>query len=121
MIGLIVGNIVGVGIFGVTSELTRLLGRPSPLAMVLEALGMGVIMVAIAEVPSQFSEAAVLSFTLQLASGALRRCPGRLVLATFPYWSRGRVRESLRGLSCTICAYCWASFGPHPRLSQQTR
>jgi len=57
MIGLIVGNIIGSGIFGVTGELTRLLGRPSPLAMVLAALGMGVIMASIAEVASQFSEA----------------------------------------------------------------
>jgi amino acid transporter len=57
MIGLIVGNIIGAGIFGVTGELTRLLGRPSPLAMVLAALGMGVIMASIAEVASQFSEA----------------------------------------------------------------
>jgi amino acid transporter len=57
MIGLIVGNIIGAGIFGVTGELTRLLGRPSPLAMVLAALGMDVIMASIAEVASQFSEA----------------------------------------------------------------
>ena len=57
MAGLIVGNIIGAGIFGLTGELTRLLGRPSPLAMVLAALGIAVIMAAIAEVASQFSDA----------------------------------------------------------------
>jgi APA family basic amino acid/polyamine antiporter len=57
MTGLVVGNVIGAGIFGVTGELTRLLGRPSPLAMVVAALGMAVIMAAIAEVASQFSEA----------------------------------------------------------------
>ena len=57
MAGLIVGNIIGAGIFGVTGELTRLLGRPSPLAMLLAALGIAVIMAAIAEVASQFSDA----------------------------------------------------------------
>ena len=57
MVGLIVGNIIGAGIFGLTGELTRLLGRPSPLAMVLGALGIAVVMVAIAEVASQFSDA----------------------------------------------------------------
>src|SRR5262249_29805201 len=44
------------GIFGVPGELTRLLGRASPFAMVFAALGMAVIMAWIAEVASQFSE-----------------------------------------------------------------
>jgi amino acid transporter len=57
MAGLIVGNVIGAGIFGLTGELTRLLGRPSPLAMVFAALGIAVIMAAIAEVSSQFSDA----------------------------------------------------------------
>jgi len=57
MAGLIIGNVIGAGIFGLTGELTRLLGRPSPLAMVLAALGIAVIMAAIAEVASQFSDA----------------------------------------------------------------
>ena len=57
MTGLIVGNVIGASIFGVTGELTRLVGRASPLAMLLAALGMGVIVACIAEVASQFSEA----------------------------------------------------------------
>ena len=57
MTGLIVGNVVGASIFGVTGELTRLVGRPSPLAMLLAALGMAVIVACIAEVASQFCDA----------------------------------------------------------------
>jgi len=56
MTGLVINSIVGSGIFGVPSELTRLLGRASPLAMVFAALGMAIIMSAITEVASQFSE-----------------------------------------------------------------
>jgi basic amino acid/polyamine antiporter, APA family len=57
MTGLIVGNVIGASIFGVTGELTRLVGRPSPLAMLLAALGMAVIVACIAEVASQFCDA----------------------------------------------------------------
>jgi basic amino acid/polyamine antiporter, APA family len=56
MTGLVINSIIGSGIFGVPSELTRLLGRASPLAMVFAALGMAIIMSAITEVASQFSE-----------------------------------------------------------------
>jgi len=57
MTGLMVGNVIGSGIFGVTGELTKLLGPPSPIAMVVAAVLMGVILLAAAEVASQFSEA----------------------------------------------------------------
>ncbi len=56
MTALVVNCIIGGGIFGVPGELTRLLGRASPLAMIFAALGMAVIMACIAEVASQFSE-----------------------------------------------------------------
>lgn len=56
MTALVINSIIGSGIFGVPSELTRLLGRASPLAMIFAAMGMAVIMACIAEVASQFSE-----------------------------------------------------------------
>ena len=56
MTALVINTIIGTGIFGLPAELTRLLGRASPLAMILGALGIGVIMVCFAEVASQFSE-----------------------------------------------------------------
>jgi APA family basic amino acid/polyamine antiporter len=56
MTALVINCIIGGGIFGVPGELNRLLGRASPFAMILAALGMSVIMACIAEVASQFSE-----------------------------------------------------------------
>jgi len=56
MTGLVINSIIGSGIFGVPSELTRLLGRASPIAMIFAALGVAIIMAAITEVASQFSE-----------------------------------------------------------------
>jgi basic amino acid/polyamine antiporter, APA family len=56
MTALVINCIIGGGIFGVPGELTRLLGRASPIAMILAALGTGVIMACFAEVASQFSE-----------------------------------------------------------------
>lgn len=56
MTALVINCIVGSGIFGLPGELTRLLGRASPFAMIFAALGMAIIMSCIAEVASQFSE-----------------------------------------------------------------
>jgi amino acid transporter len=56
MTALVINCIVGSGIFGLPSELTRLLGRASPFAMIFATLGMAIIMACIAEVASQFSE-----------------------------------------------------------------
>src|SRR5215469_14014775 len=53
---LVINSVIGSGIFGVPGELTRLLGRASPFAMILAALGIAVIMACITEVASQFSE-----------------------------------------------------------------
>lgn len=56
MTALVINTIIGGGIFGLPGELSRLLGRASPLAMVVGGLGMAVIMTCFAEVASQFSE-----------------------------------------------------------------
>lgn len=56
MTGLVINGVIGSGIFGVPGELTRMLGRASPFAMLLAALVMAVIAAAMAEVASQFSE-----------------------------------------------------------------
>ncbi len=56
MTALVINCIIGIGIFGLPGELTRLLGRASPIAMVFGALAMAIIMACFAEVASQFSE-----------------------------------------------------------------
>jgi len=56
MTALVINCIIGTGIFGLPGELTRLLGRASPIAMVLAALGIAIIMGCLAEVASQFAE-----------------------------------------------------------------
>ena len=53
---LVVNTIIGSGIFGVPSELIRLVGRASPLAMIAGGLGMALIMACVVEVGSQFSQ-----------------------------------------------------------------
>jgi amino acid transporter len=53
---LIVNTIIGSGIFGIPSELNAIVGRASPIAMLLAGLGMGIMMACFAEVASQFSE-----------------------------------------------------------------
>jgi APA family basic amino acid/polyamine antiporter len=54
--GLVINCIIGSGIFGIPAELTRRLGRASPLAMIAAGLAMATIMASYAEVASQFSE-----------------------------------------------------------------
>ena len=56
MVALVVNCIVGSAIYGVPSEVTRLVGGASPLAMIVAALLMGIIVLPIAEVASQFTE-----------------------------------------------------------------
>jgi amino acid transporter len=53
---LIVNTIIGSGIFGIPSELNAIVGRASPIAMLLAGLGMGIMMACFAEVASQFTE-----------------------------------------------------------------
>jgi basic amino acid/polyamine antiporter, APA family len=56
MTALVINCIIGGGIFGLPGVLTGLLGRASPIAMILAALGMSVILACFAEVASQFAE-----------------------------------------------------------------
>jgi APA family basic amino acid/polyamine antiporter len=56
MTALVVNIIIGAGIFGIPSELNRVLGRVSPIAMIIAGLGMGLMMACFAEVASQFTE-----------------------------------------------------------------
>src|SRR6185369_6654399 len=53
---LIVNTIIGSGIFGIPSELNAIVGRASPIAMLLAGLGMSIMMACFAEVASQFTE-----------------------------------------------------------------
>jgi APA family basic amino acid/polyamine antiporter len=53
---LVVNAIVGSSIFGLPSELTRLLGRASPIAMLVAAGIVSIIIACMAEVSSQFTE-----------------------------------------------------------------
>jgi basic amino acid/polyamine antiporter, APA family len=56
MTGLVINCIIGSAIFGVTAELIRLLGPASPIAVVIAALMMAIIMACVAEVASSFTE-----------------------------------------------------------------
>jgi basic amino acid/polyamine antiporter, APA family len=56
MTALVINCGIGSGIFGLPSELTRLLGRASPIAMIVAGLAMVLIMLCVAEVASQFDE-----------------------------------------------------------------
>lgn len=54
---LVINAIIGASIFGLPSEITRLVGRASPLAMLLAAMIISLIVACMAEVASQFTEA----------------------------------------------------------------
>src|SRR5579864_266781 len=56
MTALVINCIIGSGIFGLPSELTHMLGRASPIVMIVAAFIMAIIMMCVAEVASQFSE-----------------------------------------------------------------
>ncbi len=57
LVALVINGIIGSGIFGLPDDVARLLGRAAPLAYLLAALGIGVIMACFAEVASRFTEA----------------------------------------------------------------
>jgi basic amino acid/polyamine antiporter, APA family len=54
---LVVNSVIGSGVFGLPSTVAGLLGKFSPLAVLLAALGMAVIFACFAEVSSQFHQA----------------------------------------------------------------
>jgi APA family basic amino acid/polyamine antiporter len=56
LIGLMINNMIGSGIFGVPGELVRLLGTMSPWACVLAGLAIAVVVACFIEVGSQFTE-----------------------------------------------------------------
>jgi amino acid transporter len=71
MVALAVNSIVGSGIFGLPSPVAGLVGRASPLAVVLAGAGMGVIIACYAEVASQFTETGGTYLYLRHAFGRL--------------------------------------------------
>ena len=54
---LVVNSVIGSGVFGLPSTVAGLLGKFSPLAVLLAGLGMAVIFACFAEVSSQFHQA----------------------------------------------------------------
>ncbi|HYP65123.1 MAG TPA: APC family permease [Steroidobacteraceae bacterium] len=71
MVALAVNSIVGSGIFGLPAPVAGLLGRASPLAVLLAGAGMGVIIARYAEVASQFTETGGTYLYLRHAFGRL--------------------------------------------------
>jgi basic amino acid/polyamine antiporter, APA family len=71
MVALVINCIVGSGIFGLPAPVAQFLGRASPLAVLLAAAGMGVIIACYAEVASQFSETGGTYLYLRRAFGRL--------------------------------------------------
>lgn len=57
MVALVVNSVIGSGIFGLPSQLAGLIGKHSPLAVLLAGAVIGVIMCCFAEVASYFTEA----------------------------------------------------------------
>jgi amino acid transporter len=57
LVALVINAIIGSGIFGLPDDVARLVGRAAPLAYLLAALGMGIIMACFAETASRFTEA----------------------------------------------------------------
>ena len=57
MVAMVVNGIIGSAVYGLPSEISRLLGAASPWAYVIAAIGTGAVMACFAEVGSQFPEA----------------------------------------------------------------
>jgi basic amino acid/polyamine antiporter, APA family len=71
MVALALNSILGAGIFGLPATLAGLLGRTSPLAVLLAGAGMSVIVACYAEVASQFTETGGTYLYLRYAFGRL--------------------------------------------------
>lgn len=54
---LMVNAVIGSGVFGLPSDLAKLLGKNAPWAVLLAALAVGIVMACLAEVASQFNQA----------------------------------------------------------------
>lgn len=71
MVALAINSIIGSGIFGLPSTVAGLVGRASPLLVLMAGAAMGVIIACYAEVASQFSETGGTYLYLQRAFGRL--------------------------------------------------
>src|SRR6516164_1284965 len=71
MVALVVNSMIGSGIFGLPAPVAAFLGRASPLAALIAAVGMGVIIACYAEVASQFNETGGTYLYLRRAFGRL--------------------------------------------------
>jgi APA family basic amino acid/polyamine antiporter len=69
MTALVINAVIGSGIFGVPSELIRLLGRASPLGIIIAALLTALFAAPMAEVASQFSESGGVYLYVRTAFG----------------------------------------------------
>jgi basic amino acid/polyamine antiporter, APA family len=69
MTALVINTVIGSGIFGVPSELIRLLGRASPLGIIIAALLTALFAAPMTEVASQFSESGGVYLYVRTAFG----------------------------------------------------
>jgi APA family basic amino acid/polyamine antiporter len=104
---LMINSIVGSGIFGLPSDVARLIGRASPWAVLLAGAAAGVIMACFAEVASQFTQ----------AGGAYlyaRAAFGRLV-AIEVGWMLWLVRLAAPAASANLFVIYCGEFWPHAK------
>src|SRR5438128_11699626 len=71
MAALVINSIIGSGIFGLPSDLAKLLGNASPYAVLIAGGAMGVIMACFAEVASRFTQTGCPYLYSRAASGRL--------------------------------------------------
>src|SRR5438034_8992172 len=69
MAALVINSIIGSGIFGLPSDLAKLLGNASPYAVLIAGGAMGVIMACFAEVASRFTQTGGLYLYSRVAVG----------------------------------------------------
>ena len=123
---LVINAIIGSGIFGLPMQVAQLLGSAAPIAYLLAAAGMGVIMACFAEVASQFREAGGpylyartvfgrfigievgwLAFLVRLASAAANAnlfaiSLGHFVPAVTTGWPRIVLLTAVLGILCLV-------------------
>src|SRR5215475_7022664 len=133
MTALVINCIIGSGIFAVPGELTRLLGRVSPFAMIFAGIAMAVIMACITEVASQFVEPGgsylyvrtafgrfmgmqIGWFHLLAVAAAVAVCANLFMdyLVTFFPWALNRWERSF-GMALLI-VFGLARFAHHPQM-----
>jgi amino acid transporter len=110
---LIVNGIIGSAIFGLPAEITRLLGRASPLAYVLAAVVIGIIIACFAEVAARFRDAGGVYLYARCAFG---RLPGIQIA-----WLAWLTRLTALAANLNLLVIYLAEFWPHagrtlPRL-----